>query len=356
MNTLISIESEIKTLLSTEERSWKKIGELMLIVKKEQLFKGSFKNFTAWVNHISFDTKVTSGYIWRIFKASRTFLGIIASDNPKDIHEAKTTPYQLETFSKIEKLAPDDVTYKYAQQIIDGTSNHTDIKLTWEALKSEHDQQFQLEDNEVKKALELKEENAVMLVGEEQSKMNAAEVYEAISIKQDWMKTLCEREFSFIKKMSTPPECHTYKEVTVRIPTEEKTRFGKLKPQRRRFDAIFTLKPYYSAYGDDLLTAGIEIKVSKSDLMGDDKYLDYLGWTNFFFFAVPSHLVEVAQQKIAESGYKELLGIIDAETSEVVQWPERQEPTAENSMKLYRELLFNRVEPKVVVENSYRIK
>ena len=50
-------------------------------------------------------------------------------------------------------------------------------------------------------------------------------------------------------------------------------------PNNRRLDV--------AAIGNDGTIVGIEIKVSVADLRADDKWPDYLGFCDMFFFAVP---------------------------------------------------------------------
>jgi hypothetical protein len=41
----------------------------------------------------------------------------------------------------------------------------------------------------------------------------------------------------------------------------------------------------------------VEIKVAKSDLVGDDKWTDYLDYCDRFFWAVPPHLVSILEEE-----------------------------------------------------------
>ncbi|NME72809.1 hypothetical protein [Flammeovirga aprica] len=336
-NNLPQIETEIQQLLTKEKKSWKKIGELMLIVKNQELYKGEFKSFTKWVGHVSYSTNVATSYIWRIFKASRTFLGLIASDKPEDLHQATSTPYQLETFAQIEKYAPKDIVEVQMEKILSGDAKTKELRETWNAVKLNQLERF----NETEfNNSQFNEVNNVTLADTQLNTLTADEVYEVVTLKTEWVRTLCLQHYPFIAKMSTPTETKSFKEVTVRIDTEEKTRFGKPKPQRRRFDAIMTIKPHYAAYGEELMTAGIEIKVSKHDLLNDDKFEEYIGWTDFFFFAVPHKLVESAMEKAESSEHSDLIGVLDVEKGEMVKVPVRQEVGVREKMEVYREIVF----------------
>lgn len=88
-----------------------------------------------------------------------------------------------------------------------------------------------------------------------------------------------------------------FPETTVRLPAEGTTRRGKPRLQRRRLDLVALVQPHYKHF--EPFTVGIEIKVSKSDLFGDDKIGDYLPYVHMFYLAVPHHLEEDARIKLA---------------------------------------------------------
>lgn len=164
-----------------------------------------------------------------------------------------------------------------------------------------------------------------------------------------WANSLSLKDFPFIVKMATPPTFKMYKEVTIRLKgdqkgTQQRDRFGKFKPQRRRFDGVGLVKPFYDAYGNDLFTVGFEIKVSKSDLVGDKKYMDYLGFTNYFFFVVPEQLLADALKKIeGDADNSPMIGlmVVSKNGLEIKKMPKKQTPNAENEANLFRELLFS---------------
>lgn len=157
---------------------------------------------------------------------------------------------------------------------------------------------------------------------------------------QYWANKIVHTIMPFTTKMATPPQFKIYNEVTIRIPTDDKTRFGKDKPQRRRFDSIAVIKPHYKAWGEEILTVGIEIKVSKSDLMNDKKLKEYLGYTNFFFVAVPAELVEDAKQKIGED--KDSIGIIGIQgnRADIIMLSNIKSVKTEHSQQLFQELIL----------------
>jgi hypothetical protein len=103
-----------------------------------------------------------------------------------------------------------------------------------------------------------------------------------------------------------------FNEVTVRIETEQKTRRGAPKPQRRRFDMIALVYPMFTQRTP--LVIGVEIKVSRSDLMNDSKILDYLPYCHYLYIAVPTNLQGNAQlvaRQLNDKVGKPVVGVID---------------------------------------------
>lgn len=131
-------------------------------------------------------------------------------------------------------------------------------------------------------------------------------------------------------------------EVTVRLPTEELTRRGKPKPQRRRMDLVAVVLPHIKVWQPLLI--GVEVKVSKSDLMGDNKIADYLDYCHLFYLAVPSDLVAEAKAKIANLHGVGLLVNNGGKVS-IVHHATRRELTAENQRDLQAELLLKPLRP-----------
>lgn len=138
-----------------------------------------------------------------------------------------------------------------------------------------------------------------------------------------------------------------FEELTIRYETDEKTRLGLDKQEHYRFDAVFFIQPGQRALNQhQCYTAGVELKNSKSDLMGDDKIVKYLSWTNFFFLGVPSDLIEDAKAKIQEiyKTYlyaKDLIGLMNVETGKIEILPKRQSVTVANTCKIQEQIIYN---------------
>lgn len=150
-----------------------------------------------------------------------------------------------------------------------------------------------------------------------------------------WLIPVSTVHCPFIKKMRTPPTATVYREVTVRVPTAETDRFGNLKPQRRRFDLMALVKPHYKAWGSELFALGIEIKVTKSDLVNDKKFVDYLAYCDYFAFCVPTNLVLEAKKKISAHPK---IGILNGDTGAWEKLPDLNAITDKCGFELYRQI------------------
>lgn len=126
-------------------------------------------------------------------------------------------------------------------------------------------------------------------------------------------------------------------EVTVRIPTEKTTRRGKPKPQRRRMDLVAVVLPHIKVWQPLLI--GVEVKVSKSDLMGDNKIADYLDYCHLFYLSIPSELLGYGVEKISSFDGVGLL-VANNGNIAVFRHAKRREISAENQRDIQSELLI----------------
>jgi hypothetical protein len=110
-----------------------------------------------------------------------------------------------------------------------------------------------------------------------------------------------------------------------------------------RFDYVFTVRPkmtrksFYKFRGDLVELHGFELKMSKSDLVRDSKFLSYLGLTNYFSFAVTSSLVPIAIEKVKMFPQ---IGIVDIETMQVIQSPKRVDILPSKREQILSQLLW----------------
>lgn len=116
---------------------------------------------------------------------------------------------------------------------------------------------------------------------------------------QAFVKDMCLHAYPWTERI--PVEYLEYKifeEFRLRESTGEKTRIGLDKKLQVIPDVILFIKPGYRALNQGhCFTIALEIKEFKDDLMRDEKLWKYVGWTDFFFIAVPDDLTQYAFEK-----------------------------------------------------------
>jgi hypothetical protein len=110
-----------------------------------------------------------------------------------------------------------------------------------------------------------------------------------------------------------------------------------------RFDFVFKVRPKldrkapYKFRGNLIELHGFEVKTSKSDLVRDAKFLNYLGLTHYFSFAVTSSLVPTAIEKLKPFPQ---IGIVDIETMQVIRAAKKSDVAPANRLRLMSQMLF----------------
>ena len=142
-------------------------------------------------------------------------------------------------------------------------------------------------------------------------------------------------------------EYKIFEEFRLRESTGEKTRLGLDKKLQVIPDVMLFIKPGYRALNQGhCFTIAIEIKEFKDDLMRDEKLWKYVGWTDFFFIAVPDDLTQYAFEKIVEvnNEHPETLskiGVLGLETGELYSHPQRSEVSVEKQNLVLQNAVYN---------------
>ena len=151
-------------------------------------------------------------------------------------------------------------------------------------------------------------------------------------------------------------EARFFNEVTIRYDSGEKDRFGNPVMQHFRNDLVAVIRP--GRYGLNFppkkiiaFSVGIEVKASEKDLWSDDKLAFYLGWTDFYFLAVPKYLSGYAVGKAAMVDDRiGVISICENGCVDIIKKPVRQRILASNRYAMMMELLFK--DSKVSYEGS----
>ena len=165
---------------------------------------------------------------------------------------------------------------------------------------------------------------------------------------QAFVKDMCLHAYSWTEKIPTQYlEYKIFEEFRLRQDTGEKTRLGLDKKLQVIPDVILFIKPGYRALNQGhCFTVALEIKEFKDDLMRDEKLWKYVGWTDFFFIAVPDDLTQYAFEKIVEvnNEHPETLskiGVLGLETGELYSHPQRSEVSIEKQNLVLQNAVYN---------------
>lgn len=165
---------------------------------------------------------------------------------------------------------------------------------------------------------------------------------------QAFVKDMCLHAYPWTERI--PVEYLEYKifeEFRLREDTGEKTRLGLDKKLQLIPDVVLFIKPGYRALNQQhCFTVALEIKEFKDDLMRDEKLWKYLGWTDFFFIAVPEDLTDFAFKKIDSINeehpeYKNKIGVLGLQTGTMYNSPARSEVTVEKQNLVLQNAVYN---------------
>lgn len=177
-----------------------------------------------------------------------------------------------------------------------------------------------------------------------------ADLKELITSKniQSFVKDLCFHAYPWTERI--PAEYLEYKifeEFRLRESSGEKTRLGLDKKLQLIPDVVLFIKPGYRALNQQhCFTVALEIKEFKDDLMHDEKLWKYVGWTDFFFIAVPEDLTDFAFKKIDSINEehpecKNKIGVLGLQTGTMYNSPARSEVTIERQNLVLQNAVYN---------------
>ena len=165
---------------------------------------------------------------------------------------------------------------------------------------------------------------------------------------QAFVKDMCLYAYPWTERIPVQYlEYKIFEEFRLREDTGEKTRLGLDKKLQVIPDVILFIKPGYRALNQGhCFTVALEIKEFKDDLMRDEKLWKYVGWTDFFFIAVPDDLTQYAFEKIVEvnNEHPETLskiGVLGLETGELYSHPQRSEVSIEKQNLVLQNAVYN---------------
>lgn len=269
---LRQIEAELTDVLDKEKRNWTKIYELMSRVEQEKLYeqKESCKSFTQWVNMLAKDLHVHASGLWAKLKAGRTYAAYAERAEKRGMiaQRAEDVAVSVDTINLCATIAGKSVERQDSllDRAIRGELSRQDLR---EAARAKS-----AESRKYEKGLFNSEKKEEVQKVQNQQGITAADIIVALK-SSSWIEYV---EKSFERDEYITKVRKLYAEFPVYTGTSRSA---------RRMDAVI-LENISARERDEIVIRGVEIKVSVSDLMHDEKMTEYTDFCDLFYIAIPA--------------------------------------------------------------------
>lgn len=299
MDSILEVEKQLVDLINIDKKNWTHFYILLKKIETERLWEGNFNSFTSWVKDFAIKTKTHESIIWSRKKAGEVYQNYIDVQKKKGVEVApleKVTIAQdtLVLLDKITNKAPTlgaDLTEKALKKEI----KKKDLQEAYKAIRNKSYPKNSIDE-------EIKEDRKKLIKNEPIEHIDSIQSIKSIKdlekIKHEAITsteiitTLYSTEWLNVevqkKYFRTSFEQDKY-----RLLTEFPVHTGTSK-KSRRIDALIC-ENLSSKNSWELNLHGVEIKVSKGDLLHDSKYTEYAEFVDYLWLAIPEDLIEVAR-------------------------------------------------------------
>lgn len=272
---LRQIEAELTDVLDKEKRNWTKIYELMSRVEHEKLYeqKENCKSFTQWVNVLAKDLHVHASGLWAKLKAGRTYAAYAERAEKRGLiaQRAEDVAVSVDTINLCATIAGknEERQDSLLDRAIRGELSRQDLREAARAKSAESARKYEKHEKELSNS-----EKEEVQDSEEQQRITAADIIVALK-SSSWIEYV---EKSFERDEYITKVRKLYAEFPVYTGTSRSA---------RRMDAVI-LENISARERDEIVIRGVEIKVSVSDLMHDEKMTEYTDFCDLFYIAIPA--------------------------------------------------------------------
>lgn len=272
---LRQIEAELTDVLDKEKRNWTKIYELMSRVEHEKLYeqKQNCKSFTQWVNVLAKDLHVHASGLWAKLKAGRTYAAYAERAEKRGLiaQRAEDVAVSVDTINLCATIAGknEERQDSLLDRAIRGELSRQDLREAARAKSAESARKYEKHEKELSNS-----EKEEVQDSEEQQRITAADIIVALK-SSSWIEYV---EKSFERDEYMTKVRKLYAEFPVYTGTSRSA---------RRMDAVI-LENISARERDEIVIRGVEIKVSVSDLMHDEKMTEYTDFCDLFYIAIPA--------------------------------------------------------------------
>lgn len=290
-------EIKLKELAVKDKKNWINFYLELKEIETKELWKlAGYRSFTAWVKEFAQSAKIHESIIWSRKKAGEVYNRYknIKINKNEQVSELKDTNINSESLVLIEKIAKknDEVFEDLTNKVLKNELKKTDLQKAYKLTKNK-----ELEQKERKKELTEALENIKDKASRESIKdeLDSLENHynKDITTALDITNALTNYSWLTDEKITKKAYANFYEQKKYRTFTEIAVHTATTRKARR----IDVLAIENITNIDSLLNLhGIEIKVSKHDLLKDHKYTEYALYVDYLWLAIPPELTEVAKE------------------------------------------------------------
>ena len=260
--------------------TWQRCYELMNAVDTGKLYEEEgLKNFTAWMNSMADSIGCHVSLLWSRLKAGRTYSEYAkrARAAGREVPELAEAPLSPDTLKLCSTVAGSDgaALDNLIDKSLSGALSRTDLRVAAKAKRARAPESVSTRHSVAADIAAREEGNAAPTPA-----LTAAEIVLALQTSSAWVGA---------------PDETKYIDRKYRVFTEFRADTGSSRAARR-FD-VLAVETLTVAERDAVRLHGVEIKVSKEDLLGDHKMQEYGDFCDAFYIAVPdtAEMVEAAE-------------------------------------------------------------
>ena len=277
MNNLADIEKELIELFISERKNWVSIYLLLKIVEEEMLWRGSYNSYTQWVKEFAVRSKVHESSIWHTKKMGAVYEKYSKKMEAKgmkvdDIKNTKVSANNLVVLEKISKYSPEK-TEELVEKIFKKEITKNDLEEIYRAVRpstsTEKNSRSSKTDGEIR-------------TEKIKDSIKTSTILSTLYEYENWLGQKKVRKY--FKSSYEQDKIQCFSEFPVYTGSTKKS---------RRIDFL-AVENMTTENLWELNIHGIEIKVTESDFINDEKYTEYTEFVDYFYLAVPEELKDIA--------------------------------------------------------------
>ena len=300
------IEGELTQLLQADKANWVRIYELMDEVDRGRLWGQHARSFTAWVRGLAGRIGIHESLLWSRKKAGGIYAEYARRAAERGAAAAPMAELDISPDSLVfcDKIArgSDTIRDELIEKTLAGELKRVDLQQAWKARRAEIESKgvkptrpnahTELEPEPESEPAAATERPAPETPAAARHPLTAADVVLALN-RPEWLD-------AWQHEMAPNVTHSPYKKMVYRGFPEFPVQTGTTR-NARRID-LLVVENHTVKTTDFVILHGVEIKVSRSDLLKDQKCSEYAPYVDLMWIAVPEVLLEDAE-RVAEPNW-----------------------------------------------------